>query len=125
MVFGFDSEDFDAAPVGQALGAVGDRLRERFADVPGPVTFYARYDEQAGQLRCSVASAEPDGLPFGGRSRPVSTPAPALALMAADDTDPGVVPWTDLEGASAEETADPDEGAGRPFPVFTVRLTRS
>ncbi|MEU6723478.1 hypothetical protein ABZ917_07185 [Nonomuraea wenchangensis] len=101
MAFGFASEGFDAGPVEQALVAVGQRLGARFADVGGPVTFYAWYDEQAGQLRCSVASVEPGHLPFGSRFRPVDSPVPVLALMAADAL-PGVVPWTDLREISDE-----------------------
>jgi hypothetical protein len=41
MAFGFAPEGFDAGPVEQALVAVGERLGTRFADVAGPVTFYA------------------------------------------------------------------------------------
>jgi hypothetical protein len=123
MAFGFAPEGFDAGPVEQALVAVGERLGARFADVAGPVTFYAWYDEQAGQLRCSAASVEPGDLPFRGRFRPVDSPVPVLALMAADAL-PGVVPWTDLREVSAEEDAGPDEQVEHVFPVFAVKLTR-
>lgn len=123
MAFDFALEGFDAAPVEQALVAVGERLRARFADVAGPVTFYAWYDEQAGQLRCSAASVEPSDLPFGGVFRPVDNPAPVLTLMAAD-TVPGVVPWTDLREVAAEEDASPEEEVVHAFPVFAVKLTR-
>ncbi|MER6950700.1 hypothetical protein ABT294_42450 [Nonomuraea sp. NPDC000554] len=120
VAFGIAPEGFD---VQRALVAVGERLSARFADVAGPVTFYAWYDEQAGQLRCSVASVEPDDLPFGGPFRSVDSPAPVLALMAAD-AQPGVVPWADLREVSAEEDADSDEQVEYSFPVFAVKLTR-
>ncbi|MEU1393628.1 MULTISPECIES: hypothetical protein [unclassified Nonomuraea] len=122
MTFGF-AEGFDAGLVEQALVAVGERLGTRFADVAGPVTFYAWYDEQAGQLRCSVASVEPSDLPFGGAFRPVDNPVPVVALMAADPL-PGVVPWTDLREVPDEDDAGPDEQVEYTFPVFAVKLTR-
>ncbi|MFC5821942.1 hypothetical protein [Nonomuraea harbinensis] len=56
VAFAVDAEGFDVRPVERALVAVGERLGARFVDAVGPVTFYAWYDEQAGQLRCSVAS---------------------------------------------------------------------
>ncbi|MGA4994286.1 hypothetical protein [Nonomuraea bangladeshensis] len=123
MTFGFAPEGFDAGLVEQALVAVGKRLGLRFADVAGPVTFYAWYDEQAGQLRCSVASVEPHNLPFRGGFRPVDSPVPVVALMAADPL-PGVVPWTDLREVSDEVDASPDEQVEYTFPVFAVKLTR-
>ncbi|MGP3934272.1 hypothetical protein [Nonomuraea sp. KM88] len=53
----------------------------------------------------------------------MDSPAPVLALMAAD-TLPGVVPWTDLREVTAEEDAGPDEQTEHTFPVFAVQLTR-
>ncbi|MEV4835924.1 hypothetical protein AB0K05_15465 [Nonomuraea sp. NPDC049486] len=123
MAFGFAPEGFDAEPVEQAFVTVGERLGARFADLAGPVTFYAWYDEQAGQLRCSAASVEPDDLPFRGRFRLVDSPVPVVALMAADAL-PAVVPWTDLREVTAEEDAGPDEQVEHTFPVFAVKLTR-
>jgi hypothetical protein len=70
VAFGFAPEGLDARLVERALVTVGERLGARLVDVAGPVTFYAWYDELAGQLRCSVASVEPDDLPFGGGSAP-------------------------------------------------------
>jgi len=49
VAFGVAPEGFDARPIERALGTVGERLGARFVDVAGPVTFYAWYDEQAGQ----------------------------------------------------------------------------
>ncbi|MER7362638.1 hypothetical protein [Nonomuraea wenchangensis] len=123
VAFRFAPEGFDAGPVARALVTVGERLGARFADAGGPVTFYAWYDEQAGQLRCSVASVEPDDLPFRGRFRSVDDPAPVLALMAAD-VRPGVVPWADLREVSGEEAAGSAEQVEYSFPVFAVKLTR-
>ncbi|MBG0819979.1 hypothetical protein HS048_04380 [Planomonospora sp. ID91781] len=124
MMIDFEPEDFDLPSVAQALVTVGAHLRAQLIAIPRPMTFYAWYDEQAGQLRCSVASVEPDDLPFGGRFQLVGSPAPVLALMAAD-AQPGVVPWEDLTEVTAEENADSDEETRLPFPVFAVRLTRS
>src|SRR5512147_2274850 len=59
----------DVAAVVNALFDVAAGIRSRLAGQPGPGTFYAWYDEQAGQLRCSLASAPPDQLPFGSLYR--------------------------------------------------------
>ncbi|RAY12832.1 hypothetical protein DPM19_22700 [Actinomadura craniellae] len=115
--YGFDPARFDLVPVAHALSTVGERLRERFADAPGPVTFYAWYDEQAGQLRCSVASAQPAELPFRGLFRPVDRPEEVLDRMAAD-RHPGFVIWDGLRNA----TEIPDEPVEYRFPVFAVQV---
>jgi hypothetical protein len=90
---------------------------------PRPVRGCSRpcYDQQAGRLRCSLASAGPDGLPFGGRFCPVAEPGPVLAVMAADKN-PGMVVWEDL--------ADVSEGPGDTeveysFPVFATQVAPS
>ena len=54
----------DIAAVLSALIDVTTEIRRRLSGRPGPATFYAWYDEQAGQLRCSLASVPPDRLPF-------------------------------------------------------------
>jgi hypothetical protein len=59
-------------------------------------TFYARYDEQAGQLRCSLTSASPDRLPFRAPYRSTFDAAEVVALAAADPS-PGLLRWTELE----------------------------
>ncbi|MEZ7126374.1 hypothetical protein ACBR40_13690 [Nonomuraea sp. AD125B] len=123
VAFGFVPQGFDVRPAERALVTLGERLRARFVDVVGPVTFYAWYDEQAGQLRCSIVAAEPDDLPFGGRYRAVDDPAPVLALMAAD-VQPGVVLWADLREVPAEDVAGPDEQVEYSFPVFVVKVSR-
>lgn len=51
----------DVAAVVAALQFVHRELRQR---ATGSATFYAWYDEQAGQLRCSLTSAPADRLPF-------------------------------------------------------------
>lgn len=110
--FGIPSGPVDPSLVSQALVEVGDGLRALHGDGEGPATFYAWYDEQAGQLRCSMCSARPNALPFGGRFHAVLDPSPVVALLAADPN-PGVVPWSDLEPAN-------DVGAALEyvFPVF-------
>ncbi|MGV9779257.1 hypothetical protein [Streptosporangium sp. NPDC003464] len=124
MMFGFDPDAFNASFVEQALVAAGEQLSDRFADASGPVTFYAWYDEQAGQSRCSMASVEPDDLPFRGRFRSVDSPAPVLDLMAAD-AQPGVVSRADLRDDLVEEAAALEKQVEPGFPVFAVKLTRS
>jgi hypothetical protein len=121
MGFGFDPAVFDPKPVERALRAVGEHLRTRLADIAGPMSFYAWYDEQAGQLRCSVASAAPDGLPFGGRYFTVDSPGPVLELMAAD-IQPGHIDCADLTDLP-EEAGWPGEQVDYSFPVFVMRVT--
>ncbi|MEV0650165.1 hypothetical protein AB0I28_33390 [Phytomonospora sp. NPDC050363] len=116
MAFGFDPGDFEPELVGAALVEVGRRLRERFAGVAGPVVFYAWYDGQAGQLRCSLASVEAEALPFGGSFRVVDSPTEVLEYMASE-LNPGVVPWSELRPAVATlDVAWPS------FPVYVARL---
>ena len=124
MTFGFVPTDLNSGSVERALLAVGQRLGERFADVSGPVTFYAWYDEQAGQLRCSLASVSPDALPFGGPFRPVGVPGQVLARMVADQS-PGSVVWEDLEAGSDEEAVEASGEDRYWFPVFAVDVAAS
>jgi hypothetical protein len=49
--FGVPSQPVDSVAVAAALTDIGRQLRTRFGAAPGPVTFHAWYDQQAGQLR--------------------------------------------------------------------------
>ena len=72
-----------------------------------PTTFYAWYDEQAGQLQVSMSSAEPADLPFGGLVQLVDVPrAVVVALMS--DPHPGVILWEDLS-PTTDEVETPDD----------------
>jgi hypothetical protein len=53
----------DVPAVVAALKVVAAALRQRLA-THGSGTFYAWYDQQAGQLRCSLSSFPPEALPF-------------------------------------------------------------
>jgi len=121
MMFGFDHGCLDAVAVGQALGDVGRELTTRLAEVDGPVTLYAWYDEQAGQLRCSAACVVVDDLPFSGPYRQVDDPGPVLERMAAD-ADPALVPWEELREGPGGGTEPMGEYW---FPVFAVQVAGS
>jgi hypothetical protein len=110
----------DPAVIVAALDGVAGQVRARFATASAPVTFYAWYDEQAGQLRCSLRSVATDALPFGGRHRVVERPDPVVALIVADEH-PGVVPWSEL---SDDQDGVAAGAAPGPFPVFAVALGR-
>ncbi|MEV4508694.1 hypothetical protein AB0K00_07010 [Dactylosporangium sp. NPDC049525] len=118
--FGIRDEPVDPLAVAAALEEVGRQLRVRFGDAPGPVTFYAWYDEQAGQLRCTMRSVAPAALSFGAPHLVVERAEPVVALVAADEH-PGVVPWEDLTETSPRVAADPDPQPA-PFPVFAVTI---
>ncbi|GHJ47032.1 hypothetical protein Cs7R123_43740 [Catellatospora sp. TT07R-123] len=98
-----------------ALDVVQRELRRRLADQPNPGTFYAWYDEQAGQLRCSLTSASPGRLPFSGTYRVTGDAAEVVALAAAD-LDPGHVPSDDL----TEITRSINDDEAIPLPAFPV-----
>jgi hypothetical protein len=115
--FSVPSTPIDQQAVETALIDVGRQLRARFRDARPPATFYAWYDQQAGQLRFALGSVSSDALPFGGRHHVVHEPGPVVALLVADEH-PGVVLWDELS------PADPELGAAEPppFPVFAVPI---
>jgi hypothetical protein len=101
-----------------ALVAVGDELRRRFASGVGPAVFYAWYDEQAGQLRCSLTSRPTTALPFGSRYRLTDDPRAVVTLASANPS-PGLVPWTELTDAFGDES---EEAPRESFPVWAVAV---
>lgn len=107
----------DVEAIVTALDFVRRGLRRRLADQPHPGTFYAWYDEQAGQLRCSLTSAAPSRLPFDGTYR-VTADAAEIVSRAAADPHPGRVTFDDLTPVDSST----DDGAGdrAPFPVWAV-----
>jgi hypothetical protein len=103
--YGFEPDAVDKGEVVDALLDVANSLRDRLADTPGPGTFYAWYDAQAGQLRCSLASAEEHALPFGNDYL-VTTDAHVVVGLLAMDPDPGRITWDQLVvAANEDETA--------------------
>lgn len=68
-----------------------------------PVTFYAWCDEQAGQLRFSIAPCNSDKLPFGARVRLMRDPGPIAKLaVAASD----LIPWEDFDDVSCNDVPE-------------------
>ena len=90
-VAGSDPEQTPA--VVAALRDVADGLRLRLQNSTVRGKFYAWYDEQAGQLRCSLTSLE--SLPFRATLRQTSNPEP-IVHAALSDPSPGFV---ELSGA--------------------------
>jgi hypothetical protein len=76
-----------------------------------PVTFYAWYDEMAGQLRFSTACCTRTDLPFGATILLVDAPNEIVGKFMRSPFRDGI-PWnafleTPPEGADAERTHDP------------------
>jgi len=119
--YGFDPEVLDSAEVAAALAevAAGLRLKLTASNAPGPATFYAWYDVQAGQLMCSLSSAQPDRLPFSAAYRSTMSADEVTALMA-DDPHPGVIPWSELREIADDEEAE--ELPRAPFPVWVAEV---
>jgi hypothetical protein len=103
---------FDVGIVVATLGHVVRQLSERHHDRPG--TFYCWYDEQAGQLRCSLTSKPPDQLPFGGRYRSTDDVREVLRLAVADPH-PGIIPLDEL--AEIQDPAENFQETPAPFPL--------
>ncbi len=110
----------DVAGVVAALNDVAAELRRRFASHAGVATFYAWYDGQAGQLRCSLGSVGPESLPFGAPYVAVEDAADVVRL-AATDPSRGEVSWSDLADI-VDEPKSPRGEPLDPFPVWTVIL---
>ena len=94
------------------------QLSKRHSGRPG--TFYCWYDEQAGQLRCSLTSKTVDELPFGGRYRPTPDVTDVLRL-AASDAQPGIIPWDEL--TEVQDSAGSSQRTPDPFPVWAAALS--
>lgn len=71
-----------AADVVLALRDVAENLRLRLEGSEVRGKFYAWYDEQAGQLRCSLTSRE--SLPFGAKVHATSDLAEVVGMALAD-----------------------------------------
>ncbi|MGV9454507.1 hypothetical protein [Streptomyces sp. NPDC003635] len=94
------------------------RRRIRELGCTGAATFYVWHDKQAGQLRCSTASVAEDELPFSAAYLPSGDLGP-LVEGFLNDTEPGLVPWSDLEdGHGGDEPETP------PFPVWVRNVGR-
>ncbi|AEV85053.1 hypothetical protein ACWT_4029 [Actinoplanes sp. SE50] len=109
---------FDLTAVAAALEHVVRHLAKRHG--PGPGIFYCWYDEQAGQLRCSLTSKPADSLPFGGRYR-LTPEVTDVLLLAASDAQPGRIPWTEL--TEVQNSADLSRQNPDPFPVWAAALS--
>jgi hypothetical protein len=121
--YGIPAQPIDVTEVVAALNFVVDELRHRLASRAGPGTFYAWYDEQAGQFRCALTSSTPDRLPFGG-SHYITTDAAEVVRLAATDPHPGLVLWEELAPVAVEDlpeiTTSRDEQPSAPFPVWAA-----
>jgi hypothetical protein len=113
----------DVAAVLAALIDVAAEIRRRLTGQSGPATFYAWYDDQAGQLRCSLASAPPDQLPFRGpyRAGAGAEVAEEVLRLAVQDPHQGVVPFDEATPVTFNEVSNPEVVATpAPFPVWAV-----
>jgi len=81
--YGVPEGSVDVPAVVAALHIVHRELRKRWAGRNFSGTFYAWYDEQAGQLRCSLTSAPPAFLPFEAPYRSTFDAAEVVALAVA------------------------------------------
>jgi len=75
----------------------------------GHATFYAWYDEQAGQLRMSMTSNPPDQLPFGCTVVLNDTPEKIVHRMLRDGS-PGLIAWSELEVVDPDDLPPQQEG---------------
>ena len=113
----------DQTALASTLVAIGEALRARFRGARPPATFYAWYDEQAGQLRCALRSVGTDDLPFRAAYEVVVDPAPVVASLVSD-AHAGFVPWDELTAATGEGDGHFEAAHGpKPrFPVFVVPI---
>ena len=79
------------------------RLAQARNDKILPATFYAWYDEQAGQLRFSLVRGRPDALPFGAAIDLVASSEVVRDALAS--WNPGFVPFADLTDVEWAEPA--------------------
>jgi hypothetical protein len=93
----------DPKDVVDFLNAAADIWLGRAALVgSAPATFYAWYDEMAGQLRVSLVSGTTEALPFSGPIELVSSPHPVV-IAALATWAPGLIPASELADVEWEE----------------------
>jgi hypothetical protein len=68
-----------------------------------PATFYVWNDEQAGQLRFSVARCLPDSLPFRCAVAPADAANEIIGGYLASSRGEGVIRWSELEPIGVDE----------------------
>jgi hypothetical protein len=97
------SQGCDPKDVVDFLNAAADIWLGRAALVgSAPATFYAWYDEMAGQLRVSLVPGTTDALPFSGPIELVSSPQAVVSAALATLT-PGLIPGSELADVEWEK----------------------
>ena len=86
-----------------------------------PATFYLWHDEQAEQLRFSVARCFPESLPFRCAVAPAGAANDIIGSYLASSRVDGLIPWSDLEPIDADE---PEANKAQPYRlrVWALRL---
>src|SRR6476469_7089506 len=79
--YSLPADGFDVGAVAASLEHIVRQLSKRQYRNG---TFYCWYDEQTGQLRCSLTSRAKDQLPFAGRYRPTADVTDVLQRAATD-----------------------------------------
>ncbi|MGH1563189.1 hypothetical protein [Mumia sp. DW29H23] len=92
-------------------------LSTRWAGSDVHAQFYAWYDPQAGQLRCSVTSQ--GNLPFSGRIR-ITEDLDEVIAEVLEDASPGVISWGDEAALVHEDDIDHEP---QPVPVWATAVT--
>ncbi len=86
-----------------------------------PATFYLWHDEQAGQLRFSVARCLPDSLPFRRAVAPADAANEIIGGYLGSSRVDGLIPCSELEPIGVEE---PETNKDQPcrLRVWSLRL---
>ena len=77
-----------------------------------PATFYLWHDEQAGQLRFSVARCLPESLPFRCALAPADAATEIIGDYLTSSRVDGLIPWSELEPIGFDE---PDTNQDQPY----------
>jgi hypothetical protein len=98
----------EAAEVVAAFEEAAAALRAQVARLghAGPATFYVWHDGVAGQLRCSVASAADDELPFADYR--VTSDLHRIVTEFIQDKAPGAIAWGSLDPVPYAESEEPE-----------------
>lgn len=87
-----------------------------------PATIYLWHDEQAGQLRFSVARCLPDSLPFRCAVAPADAANEIIGSYLTSSRVDGLIQWSELEPIGVDE-AETNEDQPYHLRVWALRLT--